>query len=92
MASTKVKPKGDRKKQISVKHLEGIVMEEQRAFFGFIKESIDESMKELYHADNGYALNYYAGKIHQCRDFLSHVQMLSGKDFQVYIQTTVGGN
>ncbi len=79
-------------KNISVKHLEGIVMEEQKAFFGFIKESINDSMRELYLADNGYKLNYYAGKIHQSRDFLKQVQMLTGKEFQVYIQTSVGGN
>jgi len=92
MASTKVKPQREGpKKHISIKHLEGIVLEEQKAFLGFIKESINESFRELYEADNGYKLNYFAGKIHQCRDFLNQVNMLTGKDFNVYIQTDVGG-
>jgi len=92
MASTKVKPQREGpKKNISIKHLEGIVLEEQKAFLGFIKESINESFRELYEADNGYKLNYFAGKIHQCRDFLNQVNMLTGKDFNVYIQTDVGG-
>jgi len=92
MAARKVKPQSDVKKpHITIKKLETIVLEEQKAFLGFIKESINDSFRELYEADNGYKLNYFAGKIHQCRDFLNQVNMLTGKDFNVYIETNVGG-